>query len=142
MDFQTTPGLVASSLAAGIPTLALQLALTAGLLVIGVFAYKRITPYDEDALIDQGNVAAGIVLGGSMLSLAIPLAATLASHGAAIDILVWGLVALVLQTGAFAVLLNHKRVRGGIESGNVAKAVATVGAQLAFAALNAGAMLG
>ncbi len=84
----------------------------------------------------------GIVLGGSVVSLAIPLAATLASHGYWLDILVWGLVALVLQLGVFAVLFSRKRVREGIARRNVAMAVATVGGQLAFAAVNAGAMLG
>lgn len=142
MDFTAYPGLVAATLAAGVPALVLQLAVTGGLLVAGVALYKAITPYDEEAEIAAGNAAAGIVLGGSVVSLAIPLAATLASHGYWLDILVWGIVALVLQLGVFAVLFSRKRVREGIAQRNVARAVATVGAQLAFAAVNAGAMLG
>ena len=89
------------TLLAGLPVLAGQLLTTLALLGIGVLAYFTLTPFDERRLVREGNVAAGIVMCGTLISLAIPLAATLASSGSEIDILIWGFVALVIQLLAF-----------------------------------------
>ena len=45
----------------------------------------------------EGNVAAGVVLGGAVLGLAIPLARPAPPASFLLDIIVWGVVALVLQ---------------------------------------------
>jgi putative membrane protein len=83
------------------------------------------------------------VLAGGLIALAIPLAATLATSGFALDILIWGAVALVLQLLAFAAAaLLIRGLRGMIEAGNVAAAWLLVGFQIAVALLNAGAMAG
>ncbi len=127
----------------GLPVLVTQFALTLALLAAGVAVYMAITPFHEMRLIRQGNTAAGIVLAGSMLALAIPLAATLASSRFSLDILIWGAVALVLQLLAFAAAtLLIRGLRGMIEAGNTAAAILLVGVQLAVALLNAGAMAG
>ena len=88
-------------------------------------------------------MAAGIVLAGTVVALAIPLAATLATSLVTLDILVWGLVALVLQLLAFFVASRLiPGLRDMIEAGNPAAACVLVGVQLAVALLNAGAMAG
>ena len=72
-----------------------------------------------------------------------PIAATLASSHVVLDIVIWGLVALIIQLGAF--VLATKLMRGlpaMIEAGNVAAALLVIGIQLAIAILNAGAMMG
>ena len=90
-----------------------------------------------------GNTAAGVVLGGTLVSLAIPLAATLATSRLTLDILVWGLVALVLQLVVFMLVAwIFRGLRAAIETGNTAAAIALVGVQIAVALLNAGAMAG
>ena len=48
-------------------------------------------------LLRQGNVAAATVLSGAVMALAIPLAALLATTRAVLDILVWGIVAILLN---------------------------------------------
>jgi putative membrane protein len=102
-----------------------------------------ITPFHEAKLIREGNAAAGIVLAGTLIALAIPLAATLATSRFALDILIWGIVALVLQLLVFAAAtLMIRGLRGMIEAGNVAAAWMLVGLQIAVALLNAGAMAG
>jgi putative membrane protein len=135
--------LMLDSLRAGLPVLLPQFAATLVLLAVGVFCYRLITPFNERRLVAEGNVAGGVVYAGSLVALAIPLAATLATSTVLLDIVLWGIVALLLQLVAFgfaAVLLRD--LRRMIEDGNVAAALALVGIQLAIALLNAGAMAG
>jgi putative membrane protein len=138
-----TFSLILDSLQAGLPVLLLHFVTTLVLLGVGVTCYMAITPFNERLLVAKGNAAAGIVFAGTVLAIAIPLAATLATSGLALDILVWGIVALILQllTFAFATVLI-KGLRSMIEAGNIAAAFALVGIQIAVALVNAGAMAG
>jgi len=127
----------------GLPVLFTQLAVTLGLLGLGAGCYTVATPFNEIRLIRDGNNAAGIVLAGTLVALAIPLAATLATSHVTLDIAVWGLVALLIQLAALiatAALLHG--LRGMIERGNTAAASLLVGIQIAVALLNAGAVAG
>jgi len=54
-------------------------------------------------LIRQGNVAAGIGVAAVIVGLAIPMAACLASAASIFDVLIWGVVAILLQMLAFRV---------------------------------------
>jgi len=131
------------TLTTGLPVLLLQLATTLGLLALGAALYTAVTPFHEFRLVRAGNVSAGIALAGTLLALAIPLAATLATSLVTADILLWGAVALVVQLLAF--LLASRLIpglRGMIEADNPAAACVLVGVQLAVALLNAGAMAG
>jgi len=102
-----------------------------------------VTPFNEWRLVQQGNVAAGIVVAGMLIALAMPLAATLATSVLVLDIVLWGLVALVIQLATFVVAATLLRgLRGMIEAGNVAAALVLVGIQIAVALLNSGAMAG
>lgn len=140
---QTNLSLILDSLGTGLPVLVLHFVVTLLLLCLGVACYTRITPYRERSLVAEGNVAAGIVLAGSIVGLAVPLAATLATSLVLLDIIVWGLVALVLQLVTFAAAtLLFRDLRTMIETGNVAAAITLAGIQLAVALLNAGAMAG
>lgn len=134
---------ILDALAAGLPVLLPQFALTLGLLSIGAAIYMTITPYREVALIRAGNVAAGIAFGGAILALAIPLAVTLATSRAILDVLLWGIVAIILQLVVFLVFSALMRgMRGMIEADNRAAGILLAGVQLAVALLNAGAMAG
>jgi putative membrane protein len=139
------PGSLAAVLDAlghGLPMLIIQVVACAGLLAIGVTIYVRLTPFHERELVAGGNAAAGTVLAGSILALAIPLAAMLATSGTLLDVLVWGAVALILQLLTLGVVgLAMRNLRGMIEGGNVAAAITLAGAQIAVALLNAAAMV-
>jgi putative membrane protein len=139
------PGSLAAILAAlghGLPMLILQVVACAVLLAIGVAIYIRLTPFREREMVAGGNAAAGTMLGGAILALAIPLAAMLATSGTLVDILVWGVVALILQLLTLGVVaLAMRNFRSMIESGNVAAAITLAGAQIAVALLNAAAMV-
>ena len=130
-------------LSTGLPVLLAHFAVTLALLGVGVACYNAITPFHETGLMREGNTAAGIVLGGNFVALAIPLAATLATSLVTLDIVVWGVVALLLQLVAFVAAARLiPGLRGMIEEDNTAAACMLVGIQVAVALLNAGAMAG
>ena len=134
---------ILSTLATGIPVLIAQFATTLAILAAGAACYMALTPFHETALIRDGNTAAGVVLGGTLVALAIPLAATLATSRVTLDILIWGLVAMILQLLVFvATAALFRDLRGAIERGNLGAAIALVGVQVSVALLNAGAMAG
>jgi putative membrane protein len=127
----------------GLPVLVEQLAVTLALLGIGIACYMLLTPFNERRLVRQGNVAAGVVVAGTLVALAIPLAATLATSVLTLDILLWSVVALVIQLATFvAATVMIRGLRAMIEAGNVAAALVLIGIQIAVALLNAGAMSG
>ena len=134
---------ILETLGSGLPILVLQLAATLGLLAIGIACYMAVTPFHEARLVREGNAAAGIVLMGALVALAIPLAATLATSAVTLDILIWGAVAVVVQLLAFLLTAALFRgLRAMIEAGNAGAACVVVGIQLAVALVNAGAMAG
>ncbi|MFL5257110.1 MAG: DUF350 domain-containing protein [Rhodopila sp.] len=140
-----SPSMITSILEAvgsGLPHLLLQFLLTLLLLGVGIGIYTLVTPFHERALLAKGNVAAGTVLAGAVLALAIPLAALLATTFALLDILVWGIVALLIQLLTLVVVSWAMRGFGRmIEAGNVSAAITLVGVQIAIALLNAAAMV-
>jgi putative membrane protein len=134
---------ILETLQIGLPVLLSQLGVTLALLGLGSACYMAITPFREIRLIRAGNAAAGIVLAGTLVALAIPLATTLATSLVTLDILLWGLVALIIQLLTFIIAASLIRgLRGMIEAGNTAAAWLLVGIQLSVALLNAGAMAG
>src|SRR5215472_156567 len=88
---------IIDALGSGLPKLIIQFITCAVLLAIGVIIYTRLTPFREREMVVHGNAAAGTMLAGAILALAIPLAAMLATSGTLLDVLVWGVVALILQ---------------------------------------------
>jgi putative membrane protein len=134
---------ILDTLWSGLPILVVQLAATLGLLAIGIACYMALTPFHERQLVREGNTAAGIVFMGALVALAIPLAATLATSVVTLDILIWGVVAVVVQLLAFLLTAALFRgLRAMIEADNVGAACVLVGIQLAVALINAGAMAG
>ena len=119
-----TGSAILDALGTGLPMLLLQFLLVLALLVAGIFIYMAVTPFHERDLLRNGNPAAATVLGGALVALAIPLAALLATTAALLDILVWGVVAVLLQLLTVTILLHLLRgMRAMIEAGQVAAAM-------------------
>jgi putative membrane protein len=136
------PAGIASALGNGLPELLLHFVTVLILWAIGVGIYTMVTPYHERDLIERGNSAAGIVLAGAIVSIALPLAALLATTGDIIDILVWGVIAVVLQLVTMAVVsLVLRGLKRLVEADNMAGAMIVAAAQIAVALLNAAAMV-
>lgn len=133
---------IASALGSGLPVLLLQFVVCIAMLVVGVVIYTKVTPFRERELMREGNVAAATVLSGAVVALAIPLAALLATTISVLDIVVWGIVAILLQLITVTITLHLMRgMRDMIIDGKVAAALPIVAAQLAIGLLNAAAMV-
>jgi putative membrane protein len=142
MNTPETPVTVLHALSRGLPVLLSQFGLCLALLIVGLLVYMAVTPFREQELLRRGNAAAATVLGGALVALAIPLAALLATTAALLDLLVWGIVAVILQLVTVMVMLLLLRgMRGMIEAGHVAAAIPLVAAQLSIGLLNAAAMV-
>mgnify|MGYP001017153500 CR=1 FL=1 len=125
----------------GLPAFLTYFGLAAAYLAVFLFVYIKITPYREIALIRSGNPAAAASLGGAMLGFAIPLASAISHSVGLIDMLIWALIALVVQLGAFFVArLILPNVAEDIPAGMVASGVFVGGLSLAVGILNAAAM--
>lgn len=86
---------------AGLPAFAAYF-IGAVILCIGYLAaYTKVTAHDEFALIAEGNIAAAVALGCSLLGFALPLASAIYHTDGLLDCLIWGLVALATQLGAY-----------------------------------------
>ncbi len=76
------------------------LVLAAGFL----FLYSRCTPHREFTLIREGNLAAAKQLTGTFIGFAIPVAMVI-SHSVSIpDMLLWGVVAGLVQLAVFVII--------------------------------------
>jgi putative membrane protein len=143
MNSPPSASTIAGALETGLPALLLQFAVTIVLLIVGVAIYSVFTPYKELDLVRRNNAAGGVVYAGTVIALAIPLASLLATTSYLLDIVVWGIVALVIQLLTLAVvsllLLRHLRIM--IEAGNIAAALTVAATQIAVALLNAAAMV-
>jgi len=127
----------------GLPAFLLQGGIAIVIWAFGVWLYMAITPHREIELVRAGNAAAGLSLGGAAIGIAIPIAATLATSHALMDVIIWGLTALVLQLVMFR--LVDFVVRGlstRIENGEMASAAVLVGVKIGAALLTASALNG
>ncbi len=96
-------GSVFDSLAQGFPWLIFYLLTVSVLYVGGIFVYVKLTPHREFELVGSGNMAAAIHLSALIVSLALPLAATLVHKISLFDVAIWGLFSLALQLFLFRV---------------------------------------
>jgi putative membrane protein len=134
---------IIQSFLTGFPVLMLHSSVTLAILVLAVFLYVKITPYDEIALIKDGNTAAAISLAGAIIGFALPLAFAMSSSITVFEILIWGPVTLLLQLVAYRItdiLLSDLPKR--IISGQIGPAVFLVSIKIAVAVINAAAVAG
>ncbi len=127
----------------GFPTLLLHFSVTLTMLGAGVWIYQLITPWNEMDLIRQGNTAAATSFAGAILGLAIPLAICMATSVGILDIIIWGVVALVIQLLAFRLAdILLKDLPRRIEEGEMGAAILVVAVKLSVAFINAAAIAG
>ncbi|MGK2285300.1 DUF350 domain-containing protein [Pedomonas sp. V897] len=133
---------VVESLLHGVPILLLHLGVALAVLAVALMIYIAITPHKEITLIRAGNTAAAVLLGGTALSLAIPLAFCLAGAVNAWDILLWGLLILTVQivTVVIVDIVILPNLPRRIARGDMAAAALLAGIKLSVAALLAAAV--
>ena len=132
---------VVQSLVSGFPALALQFVVALAMLAAGVALYVLMTPMREIQLIRANNAAAALATAGAMVAMAIPLAAVIVSSVNVVDVLIFGVVALLLQL--LADFVTHALLRElpqRIVKGEIAAAIILIGIKVSVALLNAAAV--
>ena len=76
-----TPSPEIQAFATGFPVFLLHAGVTVVILFLAAAVYILLTPHKEITLIREGNAAAAISLGGVLIGLALPLAASLKASG-------------------------------------------------------------
>ncbi|MDP5029523.1 MAG: DUF350 domain-containing protein [Paraglaciecola sp.] len=90
---------------AGLGNFALYFAISIALLFVFKIIYAFVTPHDEWKLVKEDkNVAAAVGFGGAMIGFSIALAGAATNSLSLIDFIIWGIVAILAQSVAFALL--------------------------------------
>jgi putative membrane protein len=125
----------------GLPAFAAYFASAVILLALFVAIYVKTTPYPELTLIREGNVAAAISLSGAMIGFVLPVASSIEHSVSLLDMLLWSVVALVVQLIAYALVrLVLPHLAQKIGQGDIASGVFLAGTSITLGLLNAAAM--
>lgn len=125
----------------GLPHFILYFVVAAALLTIFVIVYMRLTAHDEIRLIREGNVAAAVALGGSLIGFVLPLSKAVAQAVSIPDMLVWGIAAFVVQLLAYLVCrFMVPDLSAKVAAGQMAAGVMVASVSLGAGLLNAASM--
>jgi putative membrane protein len=126
---------------AGLPAFLLYFSLSLALLVVFLAVYLAVTPYNELALIRQGNTAAAVSLAGAIIGFVLPLARAVTQSVSPLDLVAWGVVALVVQIVVFFLVGKLvPRFAQAVREGHVAGAAFLAALAVAVGVLNAASM--
>lgn len=110
-----------------------------GLLAVFLVLYVFVTPYNELALIREGNTAAAVSLAGAIVGYALPIAVSVAVSHSVTAMVGWGAVACAVQLLAYvAARLALPQINLAIPQGKVASGVFLAALSLGIGILNAG----
>lgn len=127
----------------GLLSFALYFALSLVLLLVFKFAYTMITPHDEWKLVkEQHNIAAALGLAGAVVGFSLAVGSAASHSVSLLDFIIWGVVALVAQLIAFALvryLLMPGLVRR-ITENEIPAGIILGGTSIAVGILNAACM--
>ena len=94
------------------------------LTILFVFIYTRVTKHDELALIKKNSVAAAVAFSGSLIGFALPLASTMINSVTVLEMVLWGVVALIVQILVYLLIrLPMPRISERIEADEVAAGI-------------------
>ncbi len=125
----------------GLPWFLAYMATAVVLTLIYLVIYMWVTPHQEIKLIRENNMAAALACAGSLMGFCLPLASAIAQSAALVDVVVWGVVALVVQIAIFfLVRLPVPKISERIEKGETASGLWLGAASLAGGILNAASM--
>ncbi|MCX7157172.1 MAG: DUF350 domain-containing protein [Rhodocyclales bacterium] len=111
------------------------------LLVAFIAIYLYVTPYEEIALIRANNTAAAISLSGAILGFAMPIANVIAHSDTLLDLVVWGVIAGVVQLLAWSLArVALPQLQEDITAGRVAPATLVAALSLTVGLINAACM--
>ena len=132
-----------SALITGLPFLISHLFITLCLLFIGITSYIFLTPIKELKLIKDGNISASISFSGALLGIGIPLASSLSVSNSILEIIIWGLTAIVLQLLCFKVTDTFlKDLSKRIEDDQLATSILLFSIKISVSLINSAAVIG
>ena len=125
-----------------LPAFAGFFAAACALLAAFLGLYVLVTPYNELALIRDGNSAAAVSFGGALIGFALPLAVSVAVSHNLYAMLGWGVVAGVVQLLAYvAARVALPRLNESIPQGKLASGIFLATLALGVGILNAGCIV-
>lgn len=126
---------------AGLPAFLLYFVVGAALIATFATIYMRLTAHDEIALIRSGNASAAIAFGGNLVGFSVPLEKAIEQAATVPDLVIWAVVAMVIQLGAYGVArffvpdLSRKIEENHIPAAALLAVVAIVSGTLAGASM-------
>ncbi len=127
----------------GLSAFALYFVLSLVLMLVFKVIYTLITPHDEWKLVKEDkNSAAALGLVGAIIGFSLALASAASHSVSIIDFVIWGVVALVAQTIAFAIVrfLLMPKIVERINANEVSAGIVLGGVSIAVGILNAACM--
>lgn len=122
-----------------LPNFILYISTVLPFLCAAVWLYVKITPYDELALIDQGNLAAALSLLGAAVGMALPIASVVAHSANLFEVFGWSSIALTVQLVAWMVVntlvITNLKLR--ITNNDITAGTVLGGTSVVFGILNA-----
>ena len=113
----------------------------AALTLLFVILYTRVTRHNELALIKKNSTAAALAFSGSLIGFALPLASTMINSVTVVEMVLWGLVALIVQVLVYLVIrLPMPRISERIEADEVAAGIWLGSCSIVGGILNAASM--
>jgi putative membrane protein len=128
---------------AGLGNFAIYFALSIVLLFVFKIVYAFVTPHDEWKLVkEEQNLAAAVGFGGAMIGFSLALAGAVTNSESLVDFVVWGVVAIIAQSIAFALLrfTFMPRIAERINDNEVSAGAILAAVSVAVGLLNAACM--
>lgn len=112
-----------------------------GFMLVFCRIYLWVTPYDEMKLIREGKIAPAISFGGALIGFVLPLNSAISHSVGFIDMLIWAVVAMVMQMTVFSIVrIFFKDLVREIENNHCAAATMLAFFSVAIGLLNAASM--
>lgn len=125
----------------GLSAFGAYFAISIGLLLLFATLYAMVTPYRELNLIREGNIAAACSYSGALIGFIIPLSSAVTHSVGMVDMIIWGIVALIVQvTTFFIVRLIFPSIVQDIPSNQIAKGIFLGVMSLAVGIINSACM--
>ena len=125
----------------GLPAFLIYLVVALVLVGTYLYFYLWVTPHDEFALVRADKPGAAISLGLSLLGFALPLTSSIAHADNIVDMVIWGIVALAVQIGAYYLArLPIPDLSQRIANGEIAPAIWLGAASVTAGLINAASM--
>ena len=127
----------------GLSNFGVYFAIAIIMLFIFKFVFTAITPHDEWQLVkEEKNVAAALGFGGSMVGFSIALSGAVSNSANLIDFVIWGVVAIIAQAVAFALLrfTFMPKIVQRIEDNEVSAGIMLAAMSVSVGLLNAACM--